>query len=121
MAKKPTKEDRRRWRLATYGISQGGYEEMLEGQGGRCAICRRSVSEFDKKLAIDHCHDDGTVRGLLCGPCNSGLGMFQDDIKLIYKAYEYLMIHDGLIEKPNLTRRPKDSHHGRILQAAGMD
>lgn len=43
-----------------------------------------------KKLCVDHCHETGEVRGLLCSKCNTAIGMFQEDINVMYRAIEYL-------------------------------
>src|SRR5450830_834703 len=59
-----------------YGISLVQYNEMLDKQEYRCAMCDRQVSEFSKALHVDHNHSTGKVRGLLCVNCNSGLGLF---------------------------------------------
>lgn len=70
-------EARRRHHLRRkYGLSLETYEELLEAQMERCAICLR---DFDGPPHVDHCHDSGVVRGLLCKNCNIGLGHFQDD------------------------------------------
>jgi hypothetical protein len=71
-----------------YAFTQQEYFEMLERQGGRCAICRK-ISK-GTGLVIDHEHRSGKVRGLLCTKCNSGLGMFQDDPKRLTEAARYL-------------------------------
>jgi hypothetical protein len=60
----------------------------LKKQGGKCAICRK-VGAREKTLAIDHCHEAGHVRGLLCSNCNAGLGFFGDDATVIASAVEY--------------------------------
>ena len=89
----------RRWMLKKrYGITVEQYELLLERQGHRCAICERSEPvgvtkaghDGEKKWHIDHCHESGEVRGLLCGECNKGLGQFRDDKVSIQKALEYL-------------------------------
>ena len=64
--------------LNKYGITR---EEL----GKSCSICERG-----QNLCIDHCHVSGEVRGLLCRPCNSALGLFQDSVKILSKAKEYL-------------------------------
>jgi len=72
-------------RYSKYGLSAAEYNAMVITQDGRCAICG-AVGE----LSIDHCHTAGNVRGLLCGTCNTGLGMFKDDPKLLHRAIDYL-------------------------------
>lgn len=75
-----------------YGITQQEYEEILKSQNYECAICGRSDTGIERtnRLSIDHCHDTGKVRGLLCNWCNQGLGMFRDDSSLLDKAISYL-------------------------------
>lgn len=60
-----------------YGITESDYNAMLEKQGGVCAICKERADgnrTWTKKLAIDHDHSTGKVRGLLCFRCNTRLG-----------------------------------------------
>lgn len=76
------------YRLITiYGITEAEYQIILSGQGGVCAICSKSV---DGRLHVDHDHETKVVRGLLCGTCNRGLGMYQDKPELLRKAADYL-------------------------------
>jgi hypothetical protein len=80
-------EQRRESRLkATYGITLDDFERMREAQGGRCAICGTSPD----RLVVDHCHESGKVRGLLCAHCNISLGFMRDDPSAARKASEYL-------------------------------
>ena len=73
-----------------YGISYQEYLNMLSAQQERCAICGTDDTGARKAFHVDHCHDTGKVRGLLCGNCNSGIGNLRDDIDLLYRAIEYL-------------------------------
>src|SRR5215217_5299916 len=57
-------------KMRTYGITKEQYINMLEAQDGRCAICKK---DFGTRIDVDHCHDTGEVRGLLCMLCNSGI------------------------------------------------
>lgn len=75
------------YRRRTYGLTQGGYAELQAIHGGRCAICGDPAKDA---LNVDHCHDTGTVRGLLCEKCNLGLGLFADDPERLRAAAEYL-------------------------------
>lgn len=74
------------------GITPAEYDQMLAAQGGRCAICRRAPDENERgrRLAIDHCHDTGRVRGLLCTLCNVGIGALGDDAERLAAAISYL-------------------------------
>lgn len=83
----------RRTRLKTYGLTEVDYQRMLATQNGRCAICGTTQGRRksdDHPLYVDHDHKTGKVRGLLCQPCNSALGMFEDDPERLRKAIAYL-------------------------------
>lgn len=86
--------------MSRYGISEEEYEELLAAQGGACAICGATqgwMSSHDsgkpKRLAVDHSHESGKVRGLLCDRCNTVLGKTRDSPELLRKAAEYLLRH----------------------------
>jgi len=74
--------------LKKYGITKEDFDKMLEIQQGVCAIC--SNQERGKRLSVDHCHKTGKVRGLLCSSCNTSLGRFNDDTKIMLKAISYI-------------------------------
>lgn len=76
-----------------YGISLEDYNKMFADQAGCCAICKKHQNEFTKKLAVDHCHETGKVRALLCAFCNTSLGNMNDDIELLKSAIDYLEKH----------------------------
>jgi hypothetical protein len=76
-----------------FGITPEQYDEMLEAQGGGCAICRRPPRD-DISLHVDHDHETGAVRGLLCFRCNNSLGDLNDDAGLLQAAANYLDAHD---------------------------
>lgn len=69
-----------------YGISLADYEAMLVAQDDRCAIC----GDSGRRLSVDHDHETGVVRGLLCPNCNLGLGHFQDRPDLLRAAVDYI-------------------------------
>ena len=73
-----------------YGITLAEYEQMLRDQNNKCAICKNEDEVEGRRLAIDHCHESGNVRGLLCGKCNRGLGLFYDNKELLDNAISYL-------------------------------
>lgn len=74
-----------------YGFGEVVYQELVEEQEGRCAICEEVPTKGrGKKLHIDHDHVTGKIRGLLCGPCNTALGGFRDDVEIVRKAADYL-------------------------------
>ncbi len=66
----------RRWNLAGYGLTPASYAEILSAQGGKCAMCE-GVCPTGRRLAIDHDHATGQVRGLLCVSCNRDLGAYE--------------------------------------------
>jgi len=74
-----------------YGITLAEYNAMLESQGGGCAICggQQTHSRF-KNLSVDHCHDTGKVRGLLCNNCNLAIGKIGHDVDKARKMVQYL-------------------------------
>lgn len=77
--------------LRTYGITIGDYETFLEAQGGVCAICRDDCNRrTTNRLCVDHDHQSGLVRGLLCFQCNVGIGKFQENVSHLKSAIEYL-------------------------------
>ena len=65
------------------------YFDMLDAQNGVCAICGETCKSA-QRLSVDHDHTTGEIRGLLCRSCNSGIGYFQDSVKLLKKAIQYL-------------------------------
>ncbi len=76
------------YRKKQYGLSDQRYDELLLNQDGRCAICYAD----DCQLHIDHCHDSGSIRGLLCRHCNNGLGHFRDSKLNLNNAVKYLSL-----------------------------
>lgn len=77
-----------------YGITLSEWETMYAAQDGTCAICKKP-EDTDRyaNLAVDHCHDTGKVRGLLCNNCNRALGMFKDDLDVLRAGVAYLEAH----------------------------
>jgi len=80
--------------LGKYGISSKDYLRMVDEQGHVCKICGEDGKELTKsrvmKLEIDHCHETGKVRGLLCHKCNKALGLLKDNIETLSNAIKYL-------------------------------
>lgn len=73
-----------------YGLTLEEYDKMLKKQKGVCAICKQKAKRNHGNLVVDHCHDTGEVRGLLCSNCNSGIGLLEDDLELVKAAARYL-------------------------------
>jgi hypothetical protein len=85
----------RRRNLNKYGLTMDQFEEMNDKQNGLCAICGRSPYEGQEnprksRLSVDHDHETGRVRGLLCDPCNTGIGLFKEDPNRMMSAITYL-------------------------------
>ena len=81
---------------AKYGITIEEYDTILEEQGGRCAICGSHSNEsafHTEFFAVDHCHETGRIRGLLCNNCNRALGFLKDDPVVVSSALTYLKTH----------------------------
>lgn len=78
--------------LRIYGLTAEQLEQMKARQNGVCAICEKSTEWESKKgeLVIDHCHKSGKVRGLLCHPCNTALGMMADNPARLRAAAAYV-------------------------------
>lgn len=86
--------NRRRHLASKYGITEADYEEMVEAQGNRCAVCfSDTVGGRYDRWHIDHDHATGKVRGLLCTNCNRGIGHFKDNPLFLASAIEYLNGH----------------------------
>ena len=78
-----------------YGIDLSTYNRMFQEQGGVCKICNLpQKSTRNDRLAVDHCHETGKVRGLLCDGCNRGIGLLKDDYRIIERAASYLRSQD---------------------------
>jgi hypothetical protein len=79
-----------------FGITLKDYNKLFQEQNGVCAICNQPEKIFSKKanqiisLAIDHNHQTGKIRGLLCSDCNTGLGKFKDNKLILESARTYL-------------------------------
>lgn len=71
-----------------YGLTVHTYGQLLATQENRCAICRADLTETTAH--VDHCHENGQVRGILCQRCNVAIGQFGDDPARIRKAIAYI-------------------------------
>ena len=87
------RSDRRSYLKRKYGISLEDYDAMLEAQDGRCAICRR-LPRDDISLHVDHHHDSGRLRGLLCFSCNVTVGHIREEHDRLRAIADYLDAHD---------------------------
>jgi 5-methylcytosine-specific restriction endonuclease McrA len=76
--------------LRRFGLTPQEYDDMAARQNHSCAVCGEKDT---KALAVDHDHDTGRVRGLLCGKCNTALGLMNDSIRRLRLAVDYLEDH----------------------------
>lgn len=86
-----------RERQRRFGITPERYSELSESQNGACAICKQPETATRlgkvKALAVDHCHQSGAIRGLLCADCNTGIGKLKENIDIFQSAIQYLEYH----------------------------
>jgi len=75
-----------------YGLTIQDWDNLFQEQQGRCAICGKHQSELKKPLCVDHNHETGQIRGLVCYKCNPAIGALGADygIELLQKAIEYV-------------------------------
>ena len=83
----------RAWRSANpgFGLTADDLAALIEVQGGSCAICGRQPKPGGRRLAIDHDHETGLVRGLLCYRCNTAIGLLGDSPQAIARALAYVI------------------------------
>lgn len=89
-------EVNRKWDLRTYRMTIQDYDAMVVAQKGVCAICKKPettilrITQSPRRLCVDHCHETGKIRALLCDKCNRMLGCAKDDCGVLLSAVEYL-------------------------------
>ncbi len=76
--------------MRKFGITLEEYNTKLEEQNNKCIICSKTVEENGKSLAVDHNHDTGEVRDLLCGNCNAAVGFVQENVVIAKKMVKYI-------------------------------
>jgi hypothetical protein len=87
-AKQTPLERNRKWK---YGVSRADYNRMIKEQGGKCYICN-SVPKGH--FHIDHNHENGATRALLCPSCNILIGLARENINILENAINYLKMHN---------------------------
>jgi hypothetical protein len=85
---------RRYGRRHRYGLTSEEFDALREGQHGACAICSRPF-RGTRDCNVDHDHETGKVRGLLCHDCNTGIGSLGDDVRRLELAIAYLKEAEG--------------------------
>lgn len=77
-------------KLSSLGLTVDDYDAVLALQNGKCGICSRGPNGRGRHLHVDHDHETGNLRGLLCHSCNTSLGHFKDSIETLQRAINYL-------------------------------
>lgn len=81
-------------RCGTYGITLAQWNVLFRAQNGQCAICK-TTDYGTKGPMVDHCHETGQLRSILCHLCTLGLGAFHDNTGKLLAAADYLLNHRG--------------------------
>lgn len=98
----------REYHLKTkFGITPEQYDELLDRQGGVCAICSKSPEEEGQSLAVDHDHKSGEIRGLLCRYCNHRVIGRHRDANLLRRMAAYLEVGTGWFVPKKRRRKPR--------------
>ena len=100
--------------LKTFGLTIEDYDTMLKAQNKQCAICGTMQCTSGKRMAIDHCHLTGRIRGLLCLRCNQAIGKFNDNYFLLQQAADYV---SGQISVGHPERRKPNSGNGTRVKS----
>lgn len=90
-------ENKDQWRnrslLKTYNLTLDEYNTLLEEQDHSCRVCGTHADETSRNLAVDHCHETGKIRSLLCNKCNTALGLLNEDVDVMKKLIKYVEDH----------------------------
>ena len=89
---KVKKQRRDRLLQKKYGITLEKYNQMFDEQQGKCKICRKHRNDLTADLCVDHDHNSGNIRGLLCHDCNLMLGYAKDKIEILLYGIMYLSV-----------------------------
>ncbi len=87
--------------MRRFGLTVADYESLADQQGGVCTICA-GTCPTGRRLAVDHDHDTGRVRGLLCWECNTGIGKLKDSPAVLSSALRYLHHHGKALTSDEL-------------------
>ena len=89
-----------------YGLEKNQMDHIIESQGGMCPICSKRPATH-----VDHNHDTGEVRGLLCNHCNRGIGLLGDDPEVLLRAIHYLGAGPLVLPEPVRVEKPSGVQH----------
>lgn len=78
-----------------YGLSKDNFIEIYQTQDGKCGACKKDIPTYGRDISVDHNHDTGQVRGLLCHNCNDALGKLKDNPETVLSLYEYINKFQG--------------------------
>lgn len=95
-----------------YGITLQQYQDLLDSQGGCCAICGKHHTEFARHLAVDHDHATGEIRGCLCSNCNHRVLGRHRSGDLLRKMADYVERHTGWFVPPKPKRKKRKTNVG---------
>lgn len=76
--------------MTKYSLTPEEYKQILISQNYCCAICDTHQEKLKRRLSVDHCHQTGNIRGLLCTSCNTGIGKLSDSVEKLQRAINYL-------------------------------
>lgn len=104
-----------------YGLTIGKHAQMFSDQGGLCAICRdparsSKTSEHGSGLVIDHDHETGEVRGLLCARCNAAIGLLDDNAGWMHGAATYVSTRASKVQRKSKKERNRERTREHIQQ-----
>lgn len=107
------------WMKKKYNLSKEEFDEMFKCQLEMCDICETRLninasSKEDGCICIDHCHKTGKVRGIVCKRCNTAMGFFKDDIKVMKKAIHYLETSDLINNEDRINKTIEEALNRRL-------
>lgn len=93
----PCSREYRKWSniKRRYGITKQDYEKIIKEQDDHCVLCHEDIGP---KSVVDHCHDTGVVRGVLCNNCNAVIGFSKESIEILQRTINYLEKWKGKVE-----------------------
>ena len=94
--------------VSTYRVSNEHISTVIRGQNGCCAVCKIQLDTKNTKMVhVDHHHDSGTLRGVLCMQCNTSLGLIRENPRTSFAQAEYVCMHDPS-QRPTVLREARE-------------